>query len=187
MMNFSLNTQSIVWDTFGGLEPAKPEWQEQVAYWEDYARKFFKSNGMEFHAEDSNVENWLMSDDRAPFVDMVRELLPKLAEAKENEQADAILFAHWLPDIHLGTSVTNFAMHKLGLKDCLGFAISDRGLSAPFFAFDSLYKYLSKGRQRGLLIIADQKHAMYKSDIIPILLLKSFFICTQFALTKLKS
>lgn len=165
-MNLALNPKTIVWDTFGGLEKPKPEWEEQIAYWEDYAAKFFRSNGMVFSAKDSNVENWLLSDDRAPFADMVKELLPRLEKLVALDDVDAILFAHWLPDIHLGTSVTNMAMHKLGLKDCLGFAISDRGLSAPFFAFDALHKFLSKGRKRGLLIIADQKHTMYKSDVI---------------------
>lgn len=66
----------------------------------------------------------------------------------------------------MGTSVTNFMMHELGLSDCFGFAISDRGLSAPFFAFDSLYKYLQGGRRKGLLAIADQKHLLYKSDLV---------------------
>lgn len=165
-MNLAINPKTVVWDTFGGLEPPKPEWKDQISYWEDYAEKFFKSNGMTFKPEDSNVENWLMSDDRAPFADMVGELLPRLEDVADLEEIDAILFAHWLPDIHLGTSVTNYAMHKLGLKNCLGFAISDRGLSAPFFAFDALYKFLINGRKRGLLIISDQKHTMYKSDII---------------------
>ncbi len=165
-MSFALDTRKIVWDTFGGLEPPKPEWREQIGYWEDYARKFFSSNGMNFQPQDSNVEAWLMSEDRAPFVDMIGQLLPQLSAASAGPDTDAILFAHWLPDIHLGTSVTNFAMHKLGLKDSLGFAISDRGLSAPFFAFDSLYKYLRMGRRHGLLLIADQKHVMYRSDIV---------------------
>lgn len=165
-MNMYVDTKQIVWDEFGGLEAPQPEWSEQFAYWEDYVRKFFRSNGMDFADGDSNVEPWLMSQDRAPFAEMVRALLPRLAEQGDLSATDAILFAHWLPDLHLGTSVTNFAMHQLGLTDCFGFAISDRGLSAPFFAFDALYKYLSNGRKRGLLMIADQKHVMYKSDLV---------------------
>lgn len=165
-MSLYINPQHIVWDEFAGLELPKEEWREQFAYWEDYVEKFFQSNGMRYDPADSNVENWLMSDDRAPFAGMVEQLLPRMAERTVLEGTDAILFAHWLPDLHLGTSVTNFAMHKLGLRDCFGFAVSDRGLSAPFFAFDSLYRYLLKGRRRGLLIIADQKHVMYKSDLV---------------------
>lgn len=165
-MSLYLNTQHIVWDEFGGLEPPQEEWREQFAYWEDYVEKFFHSNGMDFEPADLNVEPWLMSDDRAPFAGMVEQLLPRLADKTGLKDTDAILFAHWLPDLHLGTSVTNFAMHKLELNNCFGFAISDRGLSAPFFAFDSLYKYLLKGRRRGLLIVADQKHVMYKSDLV---------------------
>ncbi len=165
-MSLYLNTKHIVWDEFGGLEPPQADWSEQFDYWEDYVEKFFKSNGMEFDPVDSNVKSWLMSDDRAPFAGMVEELLPRLANQADLQDTDAILFAHWLPDLHLGTSVTNFTMHKLGLDNCFGFAISDRGLSAPFFAFDSLYKYLQKGRRSGLLLIADQKHVMYKSDLV---------------------
>ncbi|WGW04518.1 hypothetical protein [Tropicibacter oceani] len=165
-MSLYLNTQHIVWDEFGGLEKPKEEWRDQFAYWEDYVEKFFQSNGMAFDPSDCNVEPWLMSDDRAPFAGMVENLLPRLAERTGLDDTDAILFAHWLPDLHLGTSVTNFAMHQLGLRNCFGFAISDRGLSAPFFAFDSLYKYLLNGRRRGLLIVADQKHVMYKSDLV---------------------
>lgn len=165
-MSLYLNTRHIVWDEFGGLEAPRDEWRAQFAYWEDYVEKFFHSNGMAWDPADSNVESWLMSEDRAPFAGMVDQLLPRLAARTGLDKTDAILFAHWLPDLHLGTSVTNFAMHKLGLTDCFGFAISDRGLSAPFFAFDSLYKYLLNGRRRGLLIVADQKHVMYKSDLV---------------------
>lgn len=162
-MTFFFDTSKIVWDEFGGLEPPQEEWRAQFAYWEDYVRKFFGSNGMAFDAGDSNVETWLMAQDRAPFAAMVAELVPRLGNVAGTE---AILFAHWLPDLHLGTSVTNFAMHQLGLRDCFGFAISDRGLSAPFFAFDSLHKYLGDTGKRGLLIVADQKHVMYKSDLV---------------------
>lgn len=165
-MSMYINTDHIVWDEFGGIEAPQEAWREQFDYWEDYVRKFFHSNGMVFDPNDSNVEEWLMADDRAPFAGMVEALLPRLAIQTDLDDTDAILFAHWLPDLHLGTSVTNFAMHKLGLENCFGFAISDRGLSAPFFAFDSLYKYLKNGRRRGLLIIADQKHVMYKSDLV---------------------
>lgn len=162
-MSLFFDTSKIVWDEFGGLEPPQEEWRTQFAYWEDYVRKFFASNGMPFDAGDSNVETWLMATDRAPFAAMVAELVPRLGDVAGTE---AILFAHWLPDLHLGTSVTNFAMHALGLRDCFGFAISDRGLSAPFFAFDSLHKYLGVSGKRGLLIVADQKHVMYKSDLV---------------------
>jgi len=40
-MSLYLNTQHIVWDEFGGLEPPKEEWRAQFAYWEDYVEKFF--------------------------------------------------------------------------------------------------------------------------------------------------
>ena len=165
-MTLYIDPAHIISDQFGELEPPKPEWVEQIAYWEDYVKKFFLSNGMTFNSDDSNVEQWLMASDRAPFSEMVRQLLPRLSDQADIATTEAILFSHWLPDLHMGTSVTNFIMHQLGLKDCFGFAISDRGLSAPFFAFDTLHKYLKAGRGTGLLVIADQKHLLYKSEMV---------------------
>jgi hypothetical protein len=165
-MTLYVDPKKIVWGEFGGLEPPQEVWRDQFPYWEDYVRKFFASNGLPFASNDSNVERWLMSEDRAPFASMVEALLPDLRARAEVKGTEVILFAHWLPDLHLGTSVTNFAMHRLGLENCFGFAISDRGLSAPFFAFDSLYRYLGTTGGKGLLVIADQKHLMYRSDLV---------------------
>lgn len=165
-MTLYVDPAQIVWDEFGELEPAQSEWEEQFDYWHDYVEKFFHSNGMKFDPKDSNVEQWLMAPDRAPFSEMIKALLPRLSEKTDLSGTEAILFSHWLPDLHMGTSVTNFTMHELGLKNCFGFAISDRGLSAPFFAFDTLYKYLSAKDCAGLLLIADQKHLLYKSKLV---------------------
>lgn len=165
-MTLFLDTDQIVWDSFGELEPPEPEWRDQIEYWQDYLQKFFHSNGMDYAPEDDNIEQWLLASDRAPFAAMVRELLPRLAKDVDLDETEAVLLAHWLPDLHMGTSVTNFIMHELGLKDCFGFAISDRGLSAPFFAFDTLYKSLKAQKRVGLLVIADQKHLLYKSDLV---------------------
>ena len=165
-MTLFVDTNQIVWDSFGELEPPQPEWRDQIEYWQDYLEKFFHSNGMTYDPADDNIEQWLLADDRAPFSLMVRELLPRLPEDAGLDDTDAVLLAHWLPDLHMGTSVTNFVMHELGLKDCFGFAISDRGLSAPFFAFDTLYKSLRAQKRKGLLVIADQKHLLYKSDMV---------------------
>ena len=165
-MTLYINPDHIVWGAFDALEPSRPEWTEQFAYWDDYVEKFFRSNGLPFSPGDSNVENWLMAPDRAPFAEMVRQLLPRLSERADLSGTEAILFAHWLPDLHMGTSVTNFAMHQLALTSCFGFAISDRGLSAPFFAFDTLHKYLTAKNCPGLLLIADQKHLLYKSRVV---------------------
>jgi hypothetical protein len=54
-------------------------------------------------------------------------------------------------------------MHHLGLGKAFVFAISDRGLSAPFFALDCIDKYLRAGRNKALLMVMDQKHLLYKS------------------------
>ncbi len=165
-MTLYVNPAEIVADAFETLEPPRPEWVEQFDYWKDYVEKFFRSNGLPFSPADCNVEQWLMAPDRAPFSEMVSQLLPRLAAQSDLSGTEAILFAHWLPDLHMGTSVTNFTMHRLGLANCFGFAISDRGLSAPFFAFDTLYKYLAAKGGSGLLLIADQKHLLYKSELV---------------------
>ncbi|WP_028003875.1 hypothetical protein [Sinorhizobium meliloti] len=165
-MTISINPQSIVWGTFTGLEPPVAEWSTQVDYWEDYTRRFFRSNGKDYAANDSNVVRWLTATDRAPFSHMLQALLPALSERAEVADVDLVIFAHWLPDIHLGTSVTNLALHSLGLDQGLGFAISDRGRSAPLFAMHCIDRYLTRDRRKALLIVMDQKHLLYKSPVV---------------------
>jgi hypothetical protein len=160
-----LSLQQIVWNQFGCLEPCQPGWLDDLQYWEDYTAAFFRANGLEYHSEDSNVREWLEAADRAPFVKMAEVLLTRLATNTVLNDVDFVLLAHWLPDLHLGSSVTNFAMHHLGLDNAFGFAISDRGLSAPFFALECIDKYLRGGRKKALLMVMDQKHLLYKSDL----------------------
>src|SRR5436190_20125643 len=97
---------------------------------------------------------------------MAEALLNRLSQRAAISDVDFVLLAHWLPDLHLGTSVTNFAMHHLGLSGAFGFAISDRGLSAPLFAVECIDKYLRDGRGKAVLMIMDQKHLLYKSALI---------------------
>ena len=158
-----LNLEHIVWDRFGCLEPCQPGWLDDLSYWEDYTAAFFQSNGRAYRAEDSNVRGWLEAQDRAPFVRMAQVLLSRLAAQTVFHDVEFVLLAHWLPDLHLGTSVTNFTMHHLGLEAAFGFAISDRGLAAPFVAFDCIDKYLQSGRRKALLMVMDQKHLLYYS------------------------
>lgn len=165
-MTISVDPKSIVWGTFNGLEPPAPDWSKHIEYWEDYTRRFFGSNGKEYTTRDSNVIQWLSAPDRAPFVHMLKALLPLLKERADLSDIDLVVVAHWLPDIHLGTSVSNFALHYLGLENAFGFAISDRGLSAPFFALHCIDRYLVEDRKKALLIVMDQKHLLYKSSIV---------------------
>jgi hypothetical protein len=158
-----LDVERIVWQRFGCLEPSQPEWLHDLAYWEDYAAAFFRSNGRTYGPERSNVRGWLEAADRAPFVRMADVLLTRLASQADLRDVDFVLFAHWLPDLHLGTSVTNFAMHRLGLRTAFGFAISDRGLAAPFVAFDCIDRFLQDEGRKALLMIMDQKHLLYRS------------------------
>lgn len=165
-MNLRLDPRKIVFEEFGCLEPTEPGWLGEKDYWEDFNRRFFQSNGLVYSAADSNVDRWLTAPDRAPFAFMVRELLPVLSERTNLADVDFVLLAHWLPDLHLGTSVTNFALHQLGLKDSFGFAISDRGRSAPLFALHCIARYLNRDRRRALLMVMDQKHLLYRSNLV---------------------
>jgi hypothetical protein len=165
-MTVSLDPKQIVWNTFDGLEPPIAGWQDQVGYWEDYTSRFFRSNGRDYMQEDSNVARWLSASDRAPFANMLLALLPLLRERADLGDLDLVILAHWLPDIHLGTSVTNLALHSLGIDDGLGFAVSDRGRSAPFFALHCIGRYLAHGRRKALLVTMDQKHLLYRSPVV---------------------
>jgi hypothetical protein len=164
-MTLPLELTHIVWDRFGCLEPWHQSWNDQRSYWEDYTAAFCRSNGTEYSSASSNVGEWMGAADRAPFVKMAEALLERLKNRTILNDLDMILLAHWFPDIHLGSSVTNLAMHHLGLSNACGFAISDRGLSAPLFALDCIAKYLRDGRRRALLMVMDQKHLLYKSRL----------------------
>ncbi|PLP59152.1 hypothetical protein CYK37_11780 [Mesorhizobium loti] len=165
-MSIFIDPRTIVCGTFGGLEPAAAPVVDKVDYWEDYTRRFFKSNGRDYTESESNVVRWLSADDRAPFVEMVRALLPILSSRADLSNIDLVILAHWLPDIHLGTSVTNFALHTLELTEGLGFAISDRGASAPLFALHCIERYLTGPRSKALLMVMDQKHLLYRSELV---------------------
>jgi hypothetical protein len=164
-MTLYLNPNYLVWNRFDSLEPPEPSWLDQLPYWEEYTAAFFRSNGLEYLPEDGNVKEWLQAADRAPFVKMADVLLRRLTDRGDLHDVDFVLLAHWLPDLHLGTSVTNFAMHRLALKNAFGFAISDRGLSAPLFALDCIDKYTRDGRTKALLMVMDQKHLLYRSTL----------------------
>ncbi|MGD9918242.1 MAG: hypothetical protein AB7U46_09495 [Paenirhodobacter sp.] len=166
-MSLRLSCEDIVFSEFGNLEPAQESWREEADYWEDFNRRFFASNGRSYGPQDSNVAAWLGAPDRAPYAEMARLLLPRLQERLGPlDDIDFVLFAHWLPDLHLGTSVTNFALHHLGLEGAFGFALSDRGRSAPLFALNCIDRYLQGPRRKALLMVMDQKHLLYRSELL---------------------
>ncbi|UWR89877.1 hypothetical protein [Phaeobacter inhibens] len=165
-MTLRIAPGSLICREFGGLEAADPNWLKEVDYWEDYNSRFFRANGKTYQSADSNVQTWLTADDRAPYAAMTRELLDDLSSRMDLSDIDLVLMAHWLPDIHLGTSVTNFALHHLGVKDGFGFAISDRGRTAPLFAMHCAARYLRSGRRKALVLSMDQKHLLYRSPVV---------------------
>lgn len=157
-----LDRDAIVFDRFGGLEPPEERWREDVPFWEEFTESLFRSNGLAYDAQrDGNIATFLTATDRAPFAAMVETLLPRLAARAPLADIDLVVLAHWLPDLHLGTSVTNFAMHALGLQDATGFAVSDRGLAAPLVALDMAARW-AKPRGRALVMVMDQKHLLHR-------------------------
>jgi hypothetical protein len=164
-MMLHLDPKHIVWNRFGCLEPPLQNWTEAVTFWEDYTTAFFRSNGIPYAPHESNVKECIQETDRASFVKMAEVLLARLADVTVLRDVELVLLAHWLPDFHLGTSVTNFAMHYLNLEGAFGFAISARGLSAPLFALECMHRYLRDGKRKGLLMVMDQKHLLHKSRV----------------------
>lgn len=160
-----LSVNKIVWSRFDGLETPPAYSDEDIRYWDNYTAALFRSNGMAYTSAHSNVKECLRAQDRTPFVGIAEALLKRLTDCAVLDDVDFIVLAHWLPDLHLGSSVTNFAMYHLGLKSAFGFAISDRGLSAPLFALDCIDKYLRDDRRKALLMVMDQKYLLYKSRL----------------------
>lgn len=161
-----LDRDAIVWDRFDGLEPHEESWRADAPFWEEFTAAMFRSNGLAYAADrQSNVAAFVEARDRAPFCAMVDALLPRLAARTALDGVDLVLLAHWLPDLHLGTSVTNYAMHALGLNTATGFAVSDRGLAAPLLALDFAARWRTPNG-RALVMVMDQKHLLYRSPEI---------------------
>ncbi|MFP1746645.1 hypothetical protein ACLED1_14015 [Lonsdalea quercina] len=166
-MSLSLHPRDILWKTFGELEPFNPVWLDEVDHWEGYIAAFFQSNGLPWDPAQSRVVECISAEDKAPFVRMMDSLLPSLQARADYQDIDVVMMAHWTPDLHLGTSVVNHVVHQLNLSEqSFALAISDRGLSAPLFAFDALHRYLRHSDRRALLLIADQKHLLYRSPLM---------------------
>ncbi|WP_293577453.1 hypothetical protein [Phaeobacter sp.] len=166
-MTLRLDPSKIKGRSFSALEDPVADAADQHAYWEDFNARFFRSNGQDYDsARQSNVANWLSAPDRASFAAMAGVLLEELQQSDTLDDIDLVLLAHWMPDLHLGTSVTNFALHHLGHTGGFGFAISDRGLSAPLFAMDCAARYLRKQGRRALVMTMDQKHLLYRAPLV---------------------
>ncbi|YCO04385.1 hypothetical protein ACB087_12730 [Vibrio sp. VNB-15] len=167
-MTLTLNPHHLVCDTFGNLETFNPQWLTQQEHWEGFMQAFFESNGLTYNrVSDSRVQACIDAEDKAAFSSMIDTLLPRLTESTNIQGVNTVLMAHWTPDLHLGTSVVNHAIHRLNLnEDCFGLAISDRGLSAPLFALACLERHLDQADEEALLLIADQKNLLYKSPLM---------------------
>lgn len=163
-MTMHITPNSLIHATFAGLEPVELSWQKDHAYWEEFNASFFAANGMPYDpAVNSNVANWVTAEDRAPFAAMADALIDQLQDRIDLTDVSTVFLAHWLPDVHLGTSVTNYVMHKLGLENAFGLAFSDRGLSAPLYALDTIAKMLEKNGGKALLLVMDQRNFLYRT------------------------
>lgn len=166
-MTLHIPPNGLLHSTFGGLEPVDPGWMNDVDYWEGYNAAFFAANGAVYEpSRDSNVAQWVQAADRAPFADMAQALLAQVSEDIDLSDVRVVFLAHWLPDVHLGTSVTNCVMHVLGLNDAFGLAFSDRGLTAPFYALDAMAGVLAETGGKGLLLTMDQKNLLYRTPAL---------------------
>lgn len=166
-MTMHIAPNSLYHATFAGLETVDPAWQNDHAYWEEFNAAFFASNDMPYDpAINSNVANWVSATDRAPFSAMADALIAELKSRVDLTDISTIILAHWLPDVHLGTSVTNYVMHQLGLSNAFGLALSDRGTSAPLYALDTISKILANQGGRALLLVMDQRNFLYRTDAL---------------------
>lgn len=161
-----LDPSEIFYRSFSFTEMTQPEWAEEISHWRSYIHSFFHSNGMQLTDDCERVDAWVNSPERAAFSDMILALLPEAQPAIVPERVRTVLMAHWTPDLHMGTSVVNAAIHALALADCLALAISDRGPDAAIFALDGLNDCLADKDEDGLLLIAEQKSLMYHSPLL---------------------
>jgi len=161
-----LDPRDIFCRSFFCTETSQPEWEEEIPHWQSYVECFFASNGLTLTDKQKRVSEWINSPERAAFSDMVLAILPEARAAISPARISTVLMAHWTPDLHMGTSVVNAAIHALGLADCLALAISDRGPDAGLFALDGLQDCLAGKNEDGLLLIAEQKNLMYHSPLM---------------------
>ncbi|MCU1748581.1 hypothetical protein [Pseudomonas sp. 6D_7.1_Bac1] len=165
-MTLCLDPADIVFQSFHHTEAPLPEWEADIPHWRSYVQHFFLANGETLNPQDEQVQAWITSQERAAFSDMVGLLLPQLAAVIEPQRVKTVLMAHWTPDLHMGSSVVNAAIHQMGLSACLALAISDRGPDAGLFALDGLNDCLAGKDEDGLLLIAEQKNLMYFSPLM---------------------
>ncbi|TWC22889.1 MULTISPECIES: hypothetical protein [unclassified Pseudomonas] len=165
-MTLCLDPTDIVFQSFDHTEVPQPEWDTDIPHWRSYAQHLFQANGETLNPQHDQVQAWVTSPERASFSDMITALLPRLAAVIEPGRVKTVLMAHWTPDLHMGSSVVNAAIHQLGLSACLALAISDRGPDAGLFALDGLNDCLAGKDEDGLLLIAEQKNLMYFSPLM---------------------
>ncbi len=165
-MTLCLDPADIVFQSFHQTETAMPADDPDIPHWRSYAQHFFRANGQTLSPQDDQVQAWVTSPGRASFSDMITVLLPRLATVIDPARVKTVLMAHWTPDLHMGSSVVNAAIHQLGLHACLALAISDRGPDAGLFALDGLNDCLAGKDEDGLLLIAEQKSLMYASPLM---------------------
>lgn len=165
-MTLCLDPADIVFQSFHHTDPAMPESDPHIPHWRSYTQHFFRANGETLSPQDDRALAWVTSTERASFSDMIAVLLPRLATVIQPARVKTVLMAHWTPDLHMGSSVVNAAIHQLGLSACLALAISDRGPDAGLYALDGLNDCLAGKDEDGLLLIAEQKNLMYFSPLM---------------------
>ncbi len=161
-----LDLNNMAYRQFGGLEQIGSEERANADFLAGYVEKLFASNGLEIAKEDLRIVDWLNAPDRAPYANMANQLWQDLAPQIDPNRVGLVLMAHWMPDVHLGTSVTNYLMHIGNITDGIGFSLSECGTTAPFVALDWMNRYITRyPHKTGLLLVCDQRNLMYRSVV----------------------
>ncbi|SLM65076.1 MULTISPECIES: hypothetical protein [Dickeya] len=139
----------------------------QEYYWHDYTTRLFASNGLRWQEQLVNPQQYAkVVSNLTSFINMIGNLLPEYQAGNDTAHIDSVLMAHWTPDVHLGSSVVNYVIESLKLPACLALTISDRGPDAALFAFSSIANCQQDDDHDALLLIADQRHLLYRSALM---------------------
>lgn len=158
-----LDLDQMVYGQFGSLDPITQEDRANSGFLTDYVERLFASNGRVIRPDEIRVKEWLDAPDRASYASMAGALWRDMQPRIDPDDVGLVLMANWMPDLHLGTSVTNYLMHVGQMTSSIGFSLSECGTAAPFVALEWMDRYLRvHPGKSGLLLICDQRNLMYR-------------------------
>jgi hypothetical protein len=122
-----------------------------------YLRDLYAPFGVPLHEEE------LRSGGGTSHWELARTALDEApATAKEAQDADLVVVASGLPDLHPFTPVGPYVQRRLGSPGP-GFTVSDQGSTAPFTALRiaSAYQCAGRARKTVVVIVEQQTHPEY--------------------------